>query len=276
MERFKKLLQAVGCFMNADKKLYSLLVVDDEPGTRNTLCSCFPWEDIGFNIVFQANNGQEALDYIRQHPVDVVLCDIRMPVLSGIDLARELYLSKSPTKVVFLSGYRNFEYAKKALDFGVKNYILKPAKYKELVDVFSRIKSELDEERSRYENQDTRTSDDKGQDRGFSLEDGVISTIKNYVQRNYRSATLEDVAKVVHMNPNYLSYYFKQKTGENFSDFLTEVKMKNAAELLKNIDLKIHQVGRMVGYSNAKNFARSFKKYFGVTPKQYRHKGGNN
>ena len=120
LREFEQLLQAVGCFMNADKKLYSLLVVDDEPGTRNTLCSCFPWEDIGFNIVFQANNGQEALDYIRQHPVDVVLCDIRMPVLSGIDLARELYLSKSPTKVVFLSGYRDFEYAKKALDFGVK------------------------------------------------------------------------------------------------------------------------------------------------------------
>lgn len=260
--------------MDADKKLYTLLVVDDEPGTRNTLCSCFPWEDIGFRIVFQANNGQEALEYIKQHPVDVVLCDIRMPVLSGIDLARELYLSRSPTKVVFLSGYRDFEYAQKALDFGVKNYILKPAKYKELVNVFSKLKSELDEERMNYGRKESGSSGEGSQDGIFNLEDQVINTIKSYVQRNYRNVTLEDIAKLVHMNPNYLSYYFKQKTGKNFSDFLTEVKMENAARLLKNVELKIHQVGRMVGYSNSKNFARSFKRYFGVTPKQYRHKEG--
>lgn len=263
---------SVKAIMNAEDKLYSLVVVDDEAGTRDTLCSCFPWEKLGFKVVFQAGDGQKALDYIRQYPVDVVLCDIRMPVFSGIDLARELYLSKTPTKVVFLSGYREFEYAKKALEFGVKNYILKPAKYEELVNVFSEIKRELDEERY-YKYLNVHVSDKKAQNEGFDLEDEIIKTVKNYVYQNYSKATLEDAAKLVYMNPNYLSYYFKQKTGGNFSDFLTEIRMKNAAKLLKNIDLKIYEVAQMVGYSNAKNFTRSFKKYFGMTPKQYRNRG---
>ena len=263
---------SVKAIMNAEDKLYSLVVVDDEAGTRDTLCSCFPWEKLGFKVVFQAGDGQKALDYIRQYPVDVVLCDIRMPVFSGIDLARELYLSKTPTKVVFLSGYREFEYAKKALEFGVKNYILKPAKYEELVNVFSEIKRERDEERY-YKYPNVHVSDKKAQNEGFDLEDEIIKTVKNYVYQNYSKATLEDAAKLVYMNPNYLSYYFKQKTGGNFSDFLTEIRMKNAAKLLKNIDLKIYEVGQMVGYSNAKNFTRSFKKYFGMTPKQYRNRG---
>ncbi|UUZ94754.1 helix-turn-helix transcriptional regulator [Paenibacillus sp. P25] len=73
------------------------------------------------------------------------------------------------------------------------------------------------------------------------------------------------------MNPYYLSKYFKSKTGENFSDYLTRIRMNTAAELLKDIKYKTYEVSEMVGYSSAKNFTRTFRKYFGQSPKEFRN-----
>ncbi|UUZ79132.1 helix-turn-helix domain-containing protein [Paenibacillus sp. P26] len=73
------------------------------------------------------------------------------------------------------------------------------------------------------------------------------------------------------MNPYYLSKYFKSKTGENFSDYLTRIRMNTAAEPLKDIKYKTYEVSEMVGYSGAKNFTRTFRKYFGQSPKEFRN-----
>ena len=69
---------------------YQLLVVDDEASFRTTLCSCFPWDQIGFEIAGQAGNGQMALDFLKKHTVHVLLCDIRMPFMDGLELAKIL------------------------------------------------------------------------------------------------------------------------------------------------------------------------------------------
>jgi YesN/AraC family two-component response regulator len=99
----------------------------------------------------------------------------------------------------------------------------------------------------------------------------IISFVKDYVNENYKGAKLEDIAEEVHMNPNYLSQFFKQKTGECFSNYLIKVKMNRAAELLDDIKYKTYEISEMVGYSNTKNFTRTFKNFYGKSPKEYRN-----
>lgn len=249
--------------------MYKLLVVDDEYEIRNGLCKFFPWNEIGFEVVGQAENGKKAYEFLQAYHADAVLCDIMMPVMSGLELAKLLSDSNFKVRIIFFSGYKDFEYAQKALEYGVKSYILKSANYNELIRVFSKIKSELDQENAVC----IRCEDEVPQsESSMNFNDKIISIIKNYIEKNYRYVTLEDLTKQVHMNPDYISKFFKQKTGQNFSDYLIEVRMNKAAELLDDVRYKTYEISDMVGYSNSFNFTRTFKSYFGMSPREYRNK----
>ncbi len=245
--------------------MYKLVIVDDEAEIRDGLCNYFPWEQLGFEVASQFENGLQALEFIRQNKVDVLLCDIKMPFMNGLELARELKLCNSEVKILLLSGYREFDYARQALEYGVKDYIVKPTKYDELIKVFSKIKMELDKETNQNETFIHKPA------QGSNYHEKIIMTIKAYLQENFQNATLEEAANLVHMNPFYLSKFFKDKTKENFSDYLIAVRMEKAAQLLNDISYKTYEISELVGYSNPKNFTRTFKKYFGKTPKEFRN-----
>lgn len=238
--------------------MYRLLIADDEYEIRNGLCKFFPWDAIGFKVVGQAENGQQALKFIERENVDAILCDIMMPVMTGLELARILHESKSKTKIIFFSGYEDFKYAQKALEYGVNSYILKSTNYNELIRVFSNVKKNLDEDNKLAPH-------DK-----MNFNERIIYTIKKYVEKHYRDVTLEDLTKLVHMHPDYISKFFKQKTNQNFSDYVIEVRMKKAARLLDDVQYKIYEISNMVGYSNSFNFTRTYKNYFGISPSEYR------
>ncbi|KIL39185.1 AraC family transcriptional regulator [Gordoniibacillus kamchatkensis] len=250
--------------------MYRLLIADDVFEIRNGLSSYFPWKDIGFEIAGLAENGKQALQLLAAGPVDVLLCDIRMPVMTGIEVAKHLHAQSSPVKIVFLSGFKDFEYAKQAIVYGVKNYIVKPTQYDELSSVFQQIKLELDQERGAVRpHASGQTASVPGKETAADDHDKVISRVKAYVEEHYNKATLEEAAKLVHMNPFYLSKYFKQRTRENFSDYVNRIKMQRAASMLESLSYKIYEVSELTGYSNAKNFTRSFKKFYGISPKRY-------
>ncbi len=249
--------------------MYRLLVADDEYEIRNGLCRFFPWNEIGFEVVGQAENGKLALDFLKDHSADVILCDIMMPVMTGLDLAKSLHDSKSKVKVIFFSGYKDFDYAQKALEYGVNSYILKSTNYNELIRVFTKVKSDLDDEHNTHS--PIGTSNPQAQNE-MNFNEKIIFIIKKYVNEHYKDVTLEDLTKQVHMNPDYISRFFKQKTDQNFSDYLIEVRMKKAAELLDDIRYKTYEISDMVGYSNSFNFTRMFKSYYGMSPREYRNK----
>ena len=99
-----------------------------------------------------------------------------------------------------------------------------------------------------------------------------IQEAKAYILANFnRSLSLQDVADHVYMNPSYLSYLFKEITGQNYIDFLTACRVQEAQKLLADVQWKIYQVGEMVGYENPRYFAYIFKKYTGKTPIEFRN-----
>lgn len=254
-----------------EANMYKLLVADDEYEIRNGLCRFFPWKEIGFEVAGQAENGKQALEFLQKNTADVILCDIIMPVMTGLEVAKALQDSKSTVKVIFLSGYKDFEYAQKALEYGVNSYILKSTDYNELIRVFSKVKSDLDEA-NKTSPQATALNAKTESEMNFN--EKIITIIKKYVEEHFRDVTLEDLTKQVHMNPDYISKFFKQKTGQNFSDYLIEVRMKKAARLLDEVQYKTYEISDMVGYSNSFNFTRTFKSYFGMSPREYRNKKG--
>ncbi len=125
--------------------MINLMIVDDEPLFRDFLVNFIPWEEYGFNLVAQAKNGVEALELADFHQPDVVLTDINMPKMDGIEFATELLKLAPETSVVFITGHNEFEYARKAIRLGVSDYILKPFEKEELVLTLLKIKDNIHE-----------------------------------------------------------------------------------------------------------------------------------
>ena len=125
--------------------LYELIIIDDEPVIRECLTEMFDWAEMGFRVAGAFPDGREALAYIDEHPVDLIISDIRMTFVTGLAVAEYVSRNKLDIKVVLMSAYEEFEYAKSAIQFGVMNYILKPMNISELRKIIAEAKAQLDE-----------------------------------------------------------------------------------------------------------------------------------
>ncbi|NSW91104.1 MAG: response regulator [Firmicutes bacterium] len=249
--------------------MYTLIIVEDEDNIRQGLTYLVPWEDFNFHVVGEFSNGREALSFIETNRVDAVLTDIRLPIMDGIELAQTIQLRRLDVIVVFLTGYRDFEYAQKAVKCGVKDFLIKPVKYKELALTFLNIRESLDA-RNKNQSESNILYDDR---KGNTYYDRIIVTVKEYVSENIQSVTLEDASIAVNLSSGYLSRLFKEKTGMTFSEYVIKEKMKQAAILLKSTDYKTYEIADMVGYDSPRNFSRAFKQYYNMTPTEFRERG---
>lgn len=110
----------------ADKNIYTVVVADDEDELREAVCTMIPWEALGFHLVGNASNGLDALELVERLEPDLLLTDIRMPFISGIELARQVREIRPAMHIAFLSGFDDFEYAKQAIQYNIISYMLKP------------------------------------------------------------------------------------------------------------------------------------------------------
>lgn len=131
--------------------MYKLVIVDDEAAIRKGMCNYIAWKHMGFEVVADFEDGTETVDYINRNSVDVILTDIEMAQVSGLMLAKHIYQSKLPIKTVILSGYKEFEYAREALEYNVEHYLLKPIRMEEVQKVFGKIKDSLDQQKMELE-----------------------------------------------------------------------------------------------------------------------------
>lgn len=242
---------------------YSVVIVDDEISIPHTLKEFFPWNECGFFVREVFDRAGAALEYLAVNPTDLVITDIKMPMLDGIAFAEAIQRRKIASEVIILSGFAEFGYAQEALRLGVREYLLKPIDYTQLRLCLARIKEGLDEK--------NHIPVIEARSKGYYAQ--IAGVITDYLEKNYAKATLDEASCLVAMSPNYLSKVFKTETGENFSDCLIKTKMKNAERLLKDVNLKIYEIAYAVGYDNPKNFTRAFKQYTGLSPWEYRERG---
>ncbi|MCQ6557448.1 response regulator [Paenibacillus mendelii] len=431
-----------------------MIIVDDEHEIRQGLKNA-DYASLNIEVVDVCENGLEALKSMDQSPVDILLTDIKMPLMDGLELIQKVSQRHPYTKKIVLSGYGDFEYAKRGIEYGVLDYLLKPLDFEDYYGVLAKTTAILNEEREkllrqanlerkaklsahllrknflgellrsslteetieldsasaevmlemdgtyavcvlRFQSHPPRPSYDKDSEWGlivftldnllqdlwdengygyhyvdpyngqcalivanaewigsleagrtdlegeldrivkalrrfrglfkshlaytigpivhratrirhsyldaeFKFEDGpaneeavrvvsenpsagnetktgqtngkrMVLEVKRFIEHNYdRTITLDDVAKHVHLNASYLSYLFKEITGMNYIDYVTEFRIEKAKTILSESNWKIYEVGEMVGYENPRYFTLIFKKYTGQTPLEYRN-----
>lgn len=245
-----------------------LIIVDDEPMIRSGLVDLFPWDALGYDVVGQFDHGKQAFDYVQANPVDVILTDIRMPIMDGITLAKSVREINLDVIIVFLSSYTEFEYARQGLLHGVRDYIVKPVKYQVLIETFTKLYESTLMKIDNPQTEPSETEEIAAPYQGYYSE--IISSIKSYVKENLDTASLETAAAQVGFTPNYISRIFHKYAQITFSDYLLTERMKMAASLLHDINIKLYEVSQMVGYDNAKSFSRAFSQYYGTTPTEFR------
>ena len=243
---------------------YLMLVVEDEPAIREgVLGTLRKWGEKQPDIwqFIAAASGPEGLEIARSQPVDFMICDIRLPGMSGIDMLEKLRQANSKTPAILLTGYAEFEYVRKALSLGVVNYLLKPVDQVQLIEAVEVAleKENIGSRRSREADAPARHNE--------TIRHALALIAERLKDPDF---TLKELADRVHLNANYLSTLFRENTGMTFSDYLTRQRLNIAKRLLLGTDKKIYTIAEETGFSSAKYFIKVFRDFEGVTPKAFR------
>lgn len=132
--------------------MFNVQIVDDEPIIRKGIERMLDWNSLGFDIVCMAQNGKQALEQLEVEQVDVIITDIEMPIMNGLDFIREMRDQEGKTgsanrEVVVLTAYEDFEYARTAIKYGIVEYVLKPVDIEEMTQILIRLRERLEEKR---------------------------------------------------------------------------------------------------------------------------------
>lgn len=241
--------------------MYSILIVEDETWVRMALRKTIERTGLPFKVVEELTNGVEAVDWLNDNKVDMVLTDIRMPVMDGLALIEEIQRRKFMTRVVIVSGHDDFTYAQQAIRLGVFDYMLKPVETESMAVCLHMWLKE--QEKREAKKQEPVTQDLK-----------EISPIERVIRHidtlTIPDLTMADASAMVHLNASYFSKLFKQQTGSNFTDYMTSIRMKEATRLLEKTSLRISEIAERLGYVDLAYFSNTFKKAVKLTPSEYR------
>lgn len=248
--------------------MYRVLIVEDEDIIRKGIAYTMDWVGMGCTIVGEAANGREGLEKIKELAPDIVLVDIMMPVMDGIEMIRRAGEDdgNSDLKTIILTSYADFDYAKKAINLGVSAYLMKPVDEEELKASIAKVISEIEKEH-RLEQIEQKNSDvfiktDK--------ENDYIQQILDETKFHYsEKISIEIFSDRFGVSSSYLSRKFKESTGTSYLDFLNKYRVQQAVKLLETGKYKVYEVSDLTGFSDYKHFNTVFKRYTGSSPSEF-------
>lgn len=237
----------------------TLLVVDDEvllaEGLRRVLSRAFS----GRLDVLCCYSAESAMKITENTRIDILLTDINMPGCSGLSLHEQLVARQGSCQVIYLTGYSEFEYARRALDQQAFAYVLKGEGDAKVIETIERALAarELPPEKAEAD----------------EVAGDWLESLQSYIQTHLsEDLSLNQLAEHCHFHPVYLSRVFKEATGETLSNYINQVKQQRAEELLRVSDLSVLEISRITGFATDNYFCRWFRKRTGATPQAYRAK----
>ncbi len=256
--------------------MIKIVIVEDEEIIRRGLALSIDWLDMGCTVSGMAKDGREGLELILSDKPDIVITDIRMPKLSGIEM---LYEARKRVTVysIILTSYAEFDYAKSAIELGVSEYILKPVDDQELKSAIRRISVEI-KKRRKYEKIEALTRErDVSTEYAYRLCARAGDSMDRYIRKTYKiiqdeynqKLNIGKVADRIGISRSYLSRKLKQELGTSFVDLLNQFRIQQAIILLNEDKYMIYEISDRVGFSDYKHFCMVFKKYISVSPSEY-------
>lgn len=270
--------------------MYSVLIADDEPIERMVLSRMLNKHYPAQLKIVEAVNGREAISLFNEHNCKIVILDVEMPGIDGLEAAEEIRKRDKECSIIFLTAFDEFGYAKKAISVRALDYLLKPCPEEELTAAMDAAIRLLEESGKPGAGQGADTGDRcdelAGTDGDVSDGEGVTlesvrtnlakSMILEYIHTHYKEdISLQDVAGVLHYSEAYFCKLFRQCFGKNFTTYMAEYRIEKAKELLSNPVINVKEAGEEAGYRDANYFTKVFKRITGVTPSEYRMKALN-
>lgn len=240
--------------------MWKVMIADDEMYMLEALEKLINWEGLDCKLVYKAKNGEDLLQQIRLQVPDIVITDIKMPLVTGLEVARYVYEQMLPTKVIILSAYADFNYAQEAIQYDVCGYIVKTSAIEKLPEILNKAIGKLSGPVNLEKEEAEKYTED------------IFGKLQKYIDAHYMDKlTLTVLAEAVHANGSYLSRLYKAKTGQNLFDAINKKKLERAKDYLAQ-GRRIREVATLVGFEDVSYFSRVFKKYENCSPKDYEKK----
>lgn len=242
-------------------KHFNVLAAEDEPLLLRNLVRHIDELDAGFRVTCEASDGAQALGLLETNDIHLIITDICMPVMSGLELMKAVQARYPHVLLVLLSGHAEFSYAQEAVRGGALDYLLKPVSSSGLEQVLANAKMALG---TRYKlEEDSSLS-------GGSAEQ-VMELARTYLREHYAELVdMADFASRMGFSAAYLTKLFHKFEGCSPIKYLTNLRLREAKHLLVNTDLSIKEVGDRVGYPDQFYFSNVFRKATGASPSVYR------
>lgn len=241
--------------------MMKVVVVEDEALVRRGIVLTVGWAGVDCAVVGEAADGMEGLEVIRESQPDLVVTDIKMPRLDGLEMVRQLREEGNRAHVIILTAYSDFSYAQAALKLGAVDFLLKPFQDGELEEAVTRLKS--------------RVGPTGPQAPGLEVpEEGkskYVMEALRYIAGHYNDPdiSVSSVARDLGISEGHLSHVFKKETSRTLGSYLTDYRIHMAMELLRDCRNKVYEVAEQVGYRDITYFSSTFKRVVGLSPSEY-------
>ena len=272
--------------------MYRVLLADDEQIERMALARRLMRRFGDILQISEATNGKEAVQLYQKEHSQIIIMDIAMPELNGVEAAEQIRSMDEDCIIIFLTAYDEFSYAKRAIVIRALDYLLKPCDEEELTAVMEEAmrltdkavhnkenptgngaemtEAEKEAEKRREQwpwNPDAEAPKDPETERMNQ----VAEKIRTYIRENYMNEiSMQDAARQFNYSDAYFCKLFKQCFDQNFTSYLTNFRINEAKRLLKDKNISIKDAGMKVGYYDSNYFAKVFKRVTGMIPSEYR------
>ena len=241
--------------------MYKALIVDDEKPVQIAILKLGNWNQYHILPPDTAGNGKEALQAMRELHPDLVFVDMQMPIMNGTEYLQKAAAEFPKTQYIIVSGYDDFKYAQSAIKYGACDYLLKPIVKEELNAAIERALLRIQPLAALGESE---TQSDVPPEE-------VIRIIKDYIDKNYNTnIKISMFTERYFFSREYLSRLFKKEYGCGIYNYVQEVRMQRAKDLLLNPDIRIQTISERLGYADNNYFSKAFKNYYGMSPSQFR------
>ncbi len=271
-------LRMYGIILNKEVRegdwMYKVVIVDDEPIIARGLARAIPWGKYNCHVAGTAFSGREGLELIRNQQPDILISDIKMPGMDGLTMIASIKSQYPNIQICILTGYRDFDYAQRAICLGVTRFLLKPSKMDELLDTLEVMITNLSGSKAKESGESGKKEDNEGKAHPEENISGsfIVKNALKYMNKNYQQKImLSEVAEQIYVSQWHLSKLLRKYTGQNFSEILNKIRIEKAKQMLDNPALRIGEIAEEVGFSDVAHFSRVFKKIVGISANEYRN-----